>query len=251
MLVSNPSSTKPTSDLTSGASQSADIASNSTISSIIDGPVMGPVWKDECGSDGDVNMNFCRRVAGANGIEDVNDATGAWPPPPLGALNIASQEHLVASLRPRPSATATGWPWVLAQNSSPNPAVMTIASRWPGWAPCWRHEEFPYLTVTEMADFAAGVRITARHCFMLETLSVHVRPALSVTGIGKPRHGNIQTSKTRMRESDSGAGELERQQEFEFADNMWQQLLNKGYISGDERWLIGEDDEERITIVRF
>jgi hypothetical protein len=32
---------------------------------------------------------------------------------------------------------------------------------------------------------------------------------------------------------------------------MWKQLLGKGKIAGDERWVVGEDTEGRITIVRF
>ncbi|KAK4230476.1 hypothetical protein QBC38DRAFT_452112 [Podospora fimiseda] len=223
--------TKSTTDLLSGASSSEPV-----ISTIIDGPVMGPVWQDECGSDGDVNMNFCRRVADANGLDQSNTTGVVWPPPLIGALNVASQENLVASLRPRPpSASATGWPWVLAQDT-----ITTLSSRWPGWAPCWRHEDFPYLTVGEMVDFAAGIRITARHCFMLETLSVHIRPAISVKG------QNRQKSEVKRDRNES-----ERRQEVEFPDNMWSQLLGKGCIFGDERWLIGEDEKERITVLRF
>ncbi|KAK4168507.1 hypothetical protein QBC43DRAFT_100871 [Cladorrhinum sp. PSN259] len=256
---------RSTTDLASGSSSSPE----PIISAIIDGPVMGPIWQDECGSDGDVNMNFCRRVAGANGLDNatnITTPTGIWPPQPIGALNVASQEHLIASLRPRPSASATGWPWVLdnTQSSSPNPGsgVTTVmassSSRWPGWAPCWRHEEFPYLTVSEMVDFAAGVRITARHCFMLETLSVHIRPAISVKGAATVADQDGEKGKGKRRDSGAGTGtgdgrgnESERHQEVEFPDNMWSQLLAKGYIAGDERWLIGEDYRGMITVLRF
>ncbi|KAK3988093.1 hypothetical protein QBC44DRAFT_244388 [Cladorrhinum sp. PSN332] len=266
--------TKSTTDLTSGSSSSS--SHEPVISTIIDGPVMGPIWQDECGSDGDVNMNFCRRVAGANGLDQTNNnnnnTPGIWPPQPIGAaLNVASQEHLIASLHPRPSASATGWPWVLAQNSntgtfsSSNTTTTTTTassapSRWPGWAPCWRHEDFPYLTVSEMVDFAAGVRITARHCFMLETLSVHVRPAISVVKGTADHEGQSITKKGRDNSSSSSGGggggdgrgkESERHQEVEFSDDMWSQLLGKGCIFGDERWLIGEDESEKITILRF
>lgn len=54
---------------------------------------------------------------------------------------------------------------------------------WPGRCPCWRHDDFPYLTVCEVHDAGAGVRFSARHCFMLETLSVHVKPRLRVHGV--------------------------------------------------------------------
>lgn len=55
---------------------------------------------------------------------------------------------------------------------------------WPGRCPCWRHDDFPYLTVCEVHDAGAGVRFSARHCFMLETLSVHVKPRrLRINGV--------------------------------------------------------------------
>ncbi|TGJ88224.1 hypothetical protein E0Z10_g543 [Xylaria hypoxylon] len=98
---------------------------------------------------------------------------------------------------------------------------------WPGWAPCWRHEEFPYLTLSDVVDSGAGVRIVARQCFVMEALSSFVLPKISL--------------KT---ESDETS-------EVRFADNMWRQLLGKGKIVGDERWVVGEDRNGSITVVRF
>jgi hypothetical protein len=34
-------------------------------------------------------------------------------------------------------------------------------------------------------------------------------------------------------------------------DDLWQQLLGKGRICGDERWLIGENTHEEIVILYF
>ncbi|KAI0599334.1 hypothetical protein F4775DRAFT_550934 [Biscogniauxia sp. FL1348] len=98
------------------------------------------------------------------------------------------------------------------------------------WAPCWRHEEFPYLTVSDVVDAPAGVRIVARQCFMMEALSAFVLPKISLE-----------------EEEDDGGGE----EEVRFADDMWAQLMGKGRIAGDERWIVGEDTEGRITVVRF
>lgn len=67
----------------------------------------------------------------------------------------------------------------LAELNSDVPAGIYTRA-WPGYAPCWRHEEFPYLTMSEMVDAAAGVRIVARQCFMVEALSVFVLPRISV-----------------------------------------------------------------------
>ncbi|KAI1094827.1 hypothetical protein F5B19DRAFT_443565 [Rostrohypoxylon terebratum] len=105
---------------------------------------------------------------------------------------------------------------------------------WPGWAPCWRHEEFPYLTVSDMVDVAAGVRIAARQCFMMETLSSFVFPRLSV-----------------QEEQDGGLGVEDDLTEVRFADGAWRQLLGKGKIMGDERWVVGHDGCGHITIFRF
>ncbi|KAL3417800.1 F-box domain-containing protein [Phlyctema vagabunda] len=97
-------------------------------------------------------------------------------------------------------------------------------SRHPRFSPCWRHEEFPYLTVAEAEDFKAGVKFTARHCFMLETISINVKPRIDVSqpGFAVSLH-----------------------------DHMWQQMLGKGSIQGDERWLIGENHNDEIVILHF
>lgn len=93
-----------------------------------------------------------------------------------------------------------------------------------------------------MVDFAAGVRVTARHCFMLETISVHVRPStISVKGAS-------DVEDVKKKKSISSAGRIE---EVQFADDMWSALVHKGHISGDERWILGEDEAGRITVVRF
>ena len=109
---------------------------------------------------------------------------------------------------------------------------------WPGRAPCWRHDDFPYLTVSEAYDPIAGVRFTARHCFMLETLSVLVRPKLRVAGVGWG--GGVDE-----------AGDGPHGDEVQFGDAWWEELLGKGYLVGDERWVVGEDQEGDITVIKF
>ena len=217
-----------------------------TIPTTIDGPVNGPIWVDACGADGDVNMNFCRRVGSADGTVGTGPMVDNWPP----LMQLASQEYL----RSRSSSTAMGWPWVFGKNNSPSPVVSIESARWPGWAPCWRHEDFPYLTVTEMVDFAAGVRVTARHCFMLETLSIHVRPAVSVkdSPLADQDDDGVESRKTGTKRRDSkGKGGSGRYAEAHFPDNMWSELVARGHIAGDERWIVGEDEKGRITIVQF
>ncbi|KAK4128752.1 hypothetical protein N657DRAFT_561994 [Parathielavia appendiculata] len=201
------------------------------LSTIVDGPVNGPIWLDECGANGAVNMNFCVRVVDANGSAR-----------PLEA----SAEHIPDRLRLPLSMDPAGRPWVLGETSSQNAVVST---RWPGCAPCWRHEDFPYLTVAEMVDFAAGVRIIARHRFILEILSVHIRPTVTVKEISAIQvKGDSGTARRRSSEPNAVPA---RTREVDFPDEMWSELIAKGYIAGDERWVVGEDGRGRITVVRF
>ena len=80
------------------------------------------------------------------------------------------------------------------------------------------------MTITEAIDPNAGVAFSARHCFMLETISINLKPRVQMTGPGY---------------------------EISLRDDLWQQLLVKGKICGDERWLIGENSQQEIVIVHF
>ncbi|KAI1657156.1 hypothetical protein F4813DRAFT_361836 [Daldinia decipiens] len=120
---------------------------------------------------------------------------------------------------------------------------------WPGWAPCWRHEEFPYLTVSDAVDAGAGVRVVARQCFIMEALSSFVLPKISVleeleqdvlAGVGEGEEAGGE-----------GEGDGDLVAEVRFPDEMWWELMGKGKIVGDERWVVGEDGDGRVTVVRF
>ncbi|KAK3329000.1 hypothetical protein B0H66DRAFT_507045 [Apodospora peruviana] len=270
-----------------------DNSSSSALSIIIEGPVLGPMWVDSCCADGDVNMNFCRRIAPATAsIEHFRDFFATASLSTIAAFTTStSPQRLREVLHLRSAAFANGWPWTevspqfgketipMINNNIPSLLMLSQPQRWPGWAPCWRHDDFPYLTVAEMVDFAAGVRVTARHCFMLETLSVHVRPA-SISVKGAPPlslPGSVDDSdddddtelfysaisgeqsgstsgfrRRRKRKPLSTAGDAAgRTEEVHFSDDMWSQLLAKGHIAGDERWIVGEEEGGRVTIVRF
>lgn len=261
--------------------------------------IQGPRWVDQCGTNTDVSMPFCTRsnetrfggmreqqhtalVAGGGG--------GEWPTSSATTWDSNGTVAAVPSPAGRISSRGKG----LAGEIEAGIAAGT--SRWPGWAPCWRHEDFPYLSVGEVVDFRAGVRVTARHCFMLETLSVHVRPSISVVELGvggddefgqdegdsssdgggadasavarmarlerKLRAGmarrKLQKRRVRVGGGGGEAVDGERNddgesahEEVQFADDMWERLLGKGCISGDERWLIGEDGKGTLSVVRF
>lgn len=59
---------------------------------------------------------------------------------------------------------------------------------------------------------------------MLETISINLKPKIHMAGPGY---------------------------EVSLRDDLWQQLLGKGKISGDERWLVGENTKEEVVIVYF
>ncbi|KAI4869350.1 hypothetical protein F4820DRAFT_407157 [Hypoxylon rubiginosum] len=173
---------------------------------------VGPRWFDQCCADGDVHMSFCPR---AGSFARVSNSSGS------GSSGGNSTNV--------PSGSSSG-----------------AGTTWPGRAPCWRHEEFPYLTVSDAVDTGAGVRVVARQCFMVEALSSFVLPKISVE------------EKEDSDEDGGGEGDEERdveeeqqQSEVRFADDMWWELLAKGRIAGDERWVVGEDRDGRVTIVRF
>ncbi|KAL1872112.1 hypothetical protein Daus18300_004481 [Diaporthe australafricana] len=242
--------------------------------------VQGPRWLDQCGTNTDVNMPFCTR------------ATEARPGGGFSAFSSPSSVSIGHS--------SGGGEKKRGLAGEIEAGISAPAARWPGWAPCWRHEDFPYLSVDEVVDFRAAVRVTARHCFMLETLSVHVRPSISVVELGggggdygqdegasssdggtssggggdhassvarmARLEGRLREGMTRRKlgkrrarlgggdgaaedrnqDDDEGAGK-----EVQFEDDMWEKLLGKGRICGEERWLVGEDGKGTLSIVRF
>ncbi|KKY34824.1 putative f-box domain-containing protein [Diaporthe ampelina] len=275
--------------------------------------VQGPRWVDQCGTNTDVSMPFCTRTSEARlggSAEQQHTALvaggggGEWP---TGSGGTWGGDGTVAAAPSSPAGGDRG----SSRGSSRSKGlageieagIAAGTSRWPGWAPCWRHEDFPYLSVGEVVDFRAGVRVTARHCFMLETLSVHVRPSISVVELGvggddelgrdeggsssdgggggrdggatdasavagmarlerKLRAGmarrKLQKRKARLGGDGGEAADGGREddgegahEEVQFADDMWERLLGKGCISGDERWLIGEDGKGTLSVVRF
>ncbi|KAI0172296.1 hypothetical protein GGR52DRAFT_592020 [Hypoxylon sp. FL1284] len=139
---------------------------------------------------------------------------------------------------------------------SPSSSSSSAATSRPARAPCWRHEDFPYLTVADVVDAAAGVRVVARQCFMVEALSAFVLPRLSVEeekrgeGGGGAEEGEEEEADDGGGEEE-GAGQQQPQSEVRFADDMWWELLARGCIAGDERWVVGEDRDGRVTVVRF
>ncbi|KZL82283.1 f-box domain-containing protein [Colletotrichum incanum] len=128
----------------------------------------------------------------------------------------------------------------------------TAETTWPGKAPCWRHEEFPYLTVAESVDAGAGVRVCGRRCFTMETVSACVDG-----DHGRDDQGRRETPGTTNAAGavsaatpDAGA-ETAVRGEVQFEDDMWKTLMKGAALAGDERWVIGEDAAGDVSVVRF
>ncbi|KAH6998079.1 hypothetical protein BKA56DRAFT_607651 [Ilyonectria sp. MPI-CAGE-AT-0026] len=140
---------------------------------------------------------------------------------------------------------------------------------WPGRAPCWRHDDFPFVTVSGVHDAPAGVHIRARQCFQLRSLAVHLPPSLrnppaADVDNGERRAGWEVTRAAFLAMFEWSDMELEdleamhkridgpaRESEVKFSGGLWDELLGKGFMSGSERWVVGEDAKGDITIVMF
>ena len=223
-------------------------------------PAFGPVWEQRCPAKGGIDMAFCQQPPEVIGV-------AASAPPLASALRPRLQPDLDAVRAGDFAWRVAGQPQTL---SSRGPSGAYPFDRaWPGEAACWRHRDFPYLVVSEAVDRAAGTRAVARHCIMMGVVSEHVGPTVSMVAPAGPvrlarpaggarpagRQGSAEEAEedrrlTKMVESwDQVAAAPGR--EALFGDGMWERLLGKGYIGGDERWIVGEDNHGRVTIVRF
>lgn len=102
--------------------------------------VLGPRWHDQCGANGDANLSFCSRLNTPSYSTRLASLSGTSPTSP-GIWNGTLPSSSITT-----TTTAT-----LAHEI--DAAIRAPTSRWPGWAPCWRHEEFPYLTGKVSADY--------------------------------------------------------------------------------------------------
>ncbi|TPX14197.1 uncharacterized protein E0L32_000591 [Thyridium curvatum] len=211
-------------------------------------PFHGPHWRDECGADSDAEMSFCRQATAST---SASASAGQQP-----ATAAAADDDDDAPHRPA----------------------------------CWRHRDFPFFGVARAADGPAGVRFAARHCFMLETVSAHVRPFAVVLRScsvpvppaldrvrGRRRWGvrSLMPAMLRLEghdvppeweeeeegqedrdddgydEGDGGRSGEKVVEEVQFDDGVWGELLGKGCMFGEERWVVGEDGEGRVTVLLF
>ncbi|KAL7902230.1 hypothetical protein HDV63DRAFT_11523 [Trichoderma sp. SZMC 28014] len=151
---------------------------------------------------------------------------------------------------------------------------------WPGRAPCWRHIEFPYLTMSEVLDIPAGIRIVARNCFMLDVISTFPMDKIYVQGVDKdglvhrkkrvkrnikslsngsrPPSSSSRSNSSFVDQSDQLVDAMQSrgrnevfQTDVPFGAKMWPQIMCRGSIFGDERWLLGETPVGDVLILVF
>ncbi|KAB5536386.1 hypothetical protein GE09DRAFT_325808 [Coniochaeta sp. 2T2.1] len=158
------------------------------------GPVFGPQSMDHCpGSsspggfiletelrsrpDNDeeppITTVFCRHFVYARQNDPRLRGTPLTPSPPYSSL----PEALL------PSAADPRYPWDVSDAIS-HPLQ---PRNFPGYTPCWRHENFPYIGISVVTDYAAGVRWVARDSRPLQLLTPLLKPTITVNVRGSRR----------------------------------------------------------------
>ncbi|KAF4469753.1 F-box domain [Fusarium albosuccineum] len=108
---------------------------------------------------------------------------------------------------------------------------------------CWRHDRFPMITVSHAHDEAAGVEFKAYQLFGHKVMSVSIPP-----NIYPPSSARLPQEEGEERRL---VGFFCTEQEEFFQERIWEEMMARGHISGDERWVVGEDSEGDITVLRF
>lgn len=103
---------------------------------------------------------------------------------------------------------------------------------------CWRHESFPYVTVSQAHDAAAGVRFKAIQFFRRQDITVSFPPGIYP-------HQTDKWEEQLLRKHPLGNEQLS------FFLGTFDSLTAKGCIYGDERWLVGEDTDGYINVLQF
>jgi len=67
----------------------------------------------------------------------------------------------------------------------------------------------------------------------------------------RSRRKSLGNAASGKKKNDLQAAAASRSGEVQFFDSMWGELMAKGHIAGDERWIVGEDEKGFVTVVRF
>ena len=231
--------------------------------------LFGPHWVDICGAEGDRLANVCRHVSPLKtpwGLRQVPPHPDMCLPPLQGdeeyeeyttssdesndssysdesSSSDGSDDGTTAVLKttyPWPSELRRLglWPWNEADTTATPP------TRWPGYAPCWRHDVFPFLTVAQVLDFGARVRISARVWLMYTVVEAPL-VTLNVPPPGPRRQDDDVDI------DDDDDDEPRRPEMVELHPDWVHHMMAAGTMAGDERWIIGQDNSGRIAILRF
>ncbi|KAH8910794.1 hypothetical protein BR93DRAFT_292600 [Coniochaeta sp. PMI_546] len=211
-----------------------------------------------------------------------------------------------------PSLRNLSYPWD-GSDAATNPLH---PRNFPGFAPCWRHENFPYIGISAVTDYAAGVRWVARDSRPLHILTPLLTPTVTVNISGASWPGDSAGGQVNLRDGDGNCDRWLYAQaallnpagppppnrgpqtfeeirsrflddDYEYDENdfdpltgyldelrhplkfkpeprnirsnevevgcpgFWENMMGRMTLAGDERWLIGQDSENHITLVRF
>lgn len=209
----------------------------------VNNPVFGPHWVDDC-PNGGTRHRFCRNFVHEGQRRHLR-------PPPVVAPYSSLPKVLLPSLRNQ------RYPWD-GSDAVSNPLQ---PRNFPGFPPCWRHENFPFVGISAVTDYAAGVRWVARDSRPLNSMAPRLLPTVTVniSGSGVGNHasasehgltGDLEQPRHPFRLEPEPRNIRSDEVEVEYP-GFWENMMGRMTLAGDERWLIGQDSENRITLVRF
>lgn len=127
---------------------------------------------------------FCRHF-------DRNNREATHGAPPI--ISCAPYSSFPKALLP--SSQTSSYPW----NQSDTLSNPLQPRNFPGFSPCWRHENFPYVGISSVTDHAAGVRYAARDSRPLHILTPLLAPTVTVSvreSSAQPENGSKRNHTT-------------------------------------------------------
>lgn len=112
----------------------------------------------------------------------------------------------------------------------------------PRRTPCWRHDEFPFLHVAQVFDAAAGVRITARTDLVNTSNAIYSHTRYRALRVESKVEAVYTAAGTR--DGDEDVPVL-------FAGHVWDDVMARRVLAGDERWVVGESVRGMLTVLLF
>lgn len=230
-----PGPSRPTSDRSDHVNtpvfgpQRVDFCPRRAESNVLDNPFLGSFMN--------VGAQFCHRS-----FLESTQSCAVMPPAPYSSL----PEPLLPSLWNR------SYPWNMS-DAATNPLQ---PRDFPGSPPCWLHDGNPYSGLSAVTDYGAGVRWIARDATWFggrRSVLPEKVVTVNISGSRRPADNLLEIPRNDLNSFQPlpKSGNI-REDEVEiecpgFVENM----LDWMTLAGDERWLISQDSENRVMLVRF